>query len=923
MLTTWARFVTRRAWPVLAGVTLATLLALVALVDVRALAEGRWLEVPRLTIDPSQSSVLPRESEDRAYYDRIRRIFGSDDALLLAIHRPEGVFEPETLDAIRRLTRRLEELPYVRSVMSLSNTPDIRGEGDDLLVAPLYEGRPEDQAEADAVRAHLARNPVLSGSLASEDGTTALVVVSLLEVSDLEFTLQGFDRQVLAAARDALGDRAEVHLSGGPHIQAETSRILIRDLATVVPAAALVLMVVAFLSFRTARGVVIPLLTVGIAVAWLMGFASLVVPHLNVVTSSVPAILLGIGFAYAIHVVSAYYEAVRDAGREGGADEGRTAAATAIREVGVPTLLTGLTTAVGFASLATSPLSAIREFGLLASLGVASVMVACLTFAPALLAVLPAKAPPGSSRDGDRIDRLLAGLGRFDLRHRRGILVAGAALALLSVAAIPRIQVSTNLVDNFPRGHPVRASIEAMNDLLGTSDQVYVVLETDYRNAFKEPVNLDEVARLDAWLEEQPEVGSVASVADYVKLIHRGFHGNRPEEYRIPDSKGMVSQLLLFGASNETRRLVDSQYQITTLQVRIRAVNSAEVVNFADRVERRLAALPPHLRGRITGSSVLVARTNDDIAFGQALSLTTAFVIIYAILALLFASFWIGLVAMVPNVLPVLIYFGTLGWFGITLNVTTGLVACLVLGIAVDDTIHLMARFSALARERADEESGIREALRQVGRPVTYTSIALCLGFLAISRSTLQQQVEFGALAAFTLAVAWVVDLTFTPALMGGMRIVTLWEVLSLDLGEDPSRAIPLFRGLSTRQARIAALMTQIVELPAGDRLIRAGDRASDMYVVIDGELRSHVEREGRDVPLNVHRRGDVIGEVAMFTGERTAHVDCVTDVRALRLDQDNLERLRRRYPRIGAEVFRNLSEILAGRLVGLTARVR
>jgi len=191
-----------------------------------------------------------------------------------------------------------------------------------------------------------------------------------------------------------------------------------------------------------------------------------------------------------------------------------------------------------------------------------------------------------------------------------------------------------------------------------------------------------------------------------------------------------------------------------------------------------------------------------------------------------------------------------------------------------------------------------------------------------IGLSTLRAQAEFGLLAAFTLACAWLLDMTLTPAIASRLHVVTLWEVLTFDLGEAPEQAIPLFRGLSKTQARVVALMTQIVAMPAGGRLIRAGQHADEVFVVLDGELSSWIEKDGRRIELNQHRRGDLLGEVGLVRGERSANVDCETPSRLLRLDPRNLSRLERRYPRIAARLYRNLSETLAGRLVRLTGRL-
>jgi hypothetical protein len=345
-------------------------------------------------------------------------------------------------------------------------------------------------------------------------------------------------------------------------------------------------------------------------------------------------------------------------------------------------------------------------------------------------------------------------------------------------------------------------------------------------------------------------------------------------------------------------------------------------MSLVHRIEERLVDVPRNLAVNVSGNSVLLARTMDEIAVGQAVSLTAALLIIYAILALLFASFRIGFLALIPNALPVLIYFGILGWTGVTLNVVTGLVGCLVLGIAVDDTIHMLVQFKDSARARADEAEGIVEAITSVGRPISFTTLALCLGFLVLLLSNMQSQVDFGMLASLTLAVAWLVDMTFTPAIAVGMRIVTLWEILTLDLGEDPHLSIPLFAGLSHTQARITALMADLRDLPAGHLLMHEGDPGDDMFVVIRGVLAASIEKEGREAPLRELQRGDVIGEVAIFFGERTADVRTLTEVRLLRLDRIALTHLANRYPQIAARIYQNLSEVLAARLASVTKRI-
>jgi predicted RND superfamily exporter protein len=851
------------------------------------------------------------------------------------------------LAAIARLTPRVEAVPGVASVLSLSTAPNISSVDGDLVIAPLFETPPSDAAGLEAVRQKAFANPLYKGSLVNDAGDTTSLVIQLLDISEAEFTRispadagwlatvlelaepppaeRAVDRQIQDLAAEELGPDVQTWLVGSAHIKAETTRTLIADLVKVIPLALLLITVVAGFSFRTVRGVLLPVSAIGIGVVWTLGVMAAIDPLLNLVTVSVPMLLLVIGFAYAVHVVSCYYHAAEE---QPGSP--RSVTQLGLYNVVLPTLVTSLTTVAGFFSLVTHPLAAIRQFGLYGGIGVGFSGLAAITFVPAVLALLPVQKGRGAREDAEHgaephrpFDRLLAWLGEFDCRNANAIFVAVGALSLLSAFGIPRIDVNSTMVSNFPEDSSVRRAVEAVNRQLGGAGQINVVLDTDYPKGLTEPSILKQVEALQGWLEGQPGISGTTSILDYIKLLHQSFNENDPAQYRIPASRNLVTQLLFFGGSDDTKRFVDSQFQIGNVLVRTTALDSADLGVLVRRIEARLGELSEPLRGRVTGNLVLISKTNDEIAVGQAISVGSAFGTIFLIMAALFMSLRIGLIGMIPNVFPVLLYFGILGWTGVTLNVTTGLVASIVLGVSVDDTIHFFSNFNRFAREKASEIEGVKATLLHLGRPVTYASLALSAGFAVLALSDLRQQAEFGGLAAITLLAAAVADLTFNPALTSRVKIVTLWDVLTLDLGENPHEVIPLFHGFSKWQARIVALMTEIVEVKLGHRLMQTGQKSDGMYLVIEGQLESHIERDGARVPLNRHGRGDVLGEVGLFRGERTANVDCLSDCRLLRFDQENLARLQRRYPRTAAKLMRNLSEVLADRLKSATQRVR
>jgi predicted RND superfamily exporter protein len=905
------RFVASHPRLVLLVTTLATLGALQGIVDLRT---GE----PRLWVDPSINRLLPAHDPDVAFYEHVREVFGNDEIVLVTLEAPD-VFAPDVLRRLARISEKLARIEGVDRVLSISTALDVRGIDGDLRIESFLDPLPETAEAGAKVKAAVARNPIYRDLLATRDGRGAALLVYFREIDDRELVERGIDREIRAVVDAERGDLV-ARVTGTPIVKVALNRVLLRDLVRTLPLVFLVAAAVLGLAFRSVHGVVVPLATIGIALVWTLGFAGWIGWSLNLVTSVVPPLVVTVGFAYAIHVVSEYQAVLARRGDD--PEDPAAITLETLEDVGIPVVITALTTAAGFLSLALNEMAAVREFGLLAVAGVVFTVLASLTFAPA---VLCAFGPRRASRGGPFDAMLVRSAGRlaeFDLRRRRLVLATGAGALLLAALGAARIQVGTEYVENFDREAPVRADYEAIGELFGGSEPFYVILESSVPEAFLDPEHLEVVKELQEWLAAQPEIATTTSFVDYLMLLHRELNDGDPEAFRLPPSKNATKQIFLFGSNDEAWSFVDRGFQSVNVFVRARAPSSSAVSDLVARVDAHLATLPDYVEARTTGDIVLLNRTLDDIVRGQATSLGLALLVIYVILAAMFTSLRTGLIALFPNVLPIAVYFGALGATGVTLNPSTSLIACIALGIAVDDTVHYLARFNLDAKRMADERAATREALRDVIRPVTFTSLGLCLGFLVLLDSELASQAEFGALASFTLAVAWLVDVTVTPALASGVRIVTLWDTLTLDLGRAPQETIPLFRGLTQRQARIFALLSTVETVRAGERLITEGDEGDEMFVIIDGTLVASLERDGQRTVLSRMQRGDVVGEVALFYRKRSADVDAETDVRLLRFGEDDIGRVQRRYPRIAATVLYNLNRVQAQRLVENTRRM-
>ncbi len=874
-----------------------------------------------LVVDGSQESLLPEGDEGRAFYDYVRKAFGSDESMVVAVST-DDIFTHDSLALIQRIVSKIEKLDGVHHVVAITNAPNVRGTEDSIDIRPFAKEIPTDPAALAELRRQALANPLFAGSLISADGRTAALVVQFLNFSDREFIAKGLDDQISRIAHDEAGP-VQVWITGGPHLRRAQSRQLTENFLRVSPLILLALAVVLAFSFRTLRGVILPLLTVCVSVLWTLGIMAWLERPLNLVTFFVPIMLLILGVAYSVHIVSEYYDILREEGDIGARD----AVEKTLSIVWLPELLAGLTTVAGFVSYTTMGLEALFEFGWIMCVGVLVTMAVTIFLTPALLSVL---GRPRRLAASDQVEehsafaRAIGWVAAFDLRNKWKIFGVWGALTLVSCLVATQIVVgSDGIRSTLPETTEARRDFDAVNTHLDGANGFQIVVEAKDKSTFKQPENLRALEMLQVWLESQPEIGGTRGLVDFVKLLNRAFHADDKAFLAVPESERLTGQLLFLGASDELEGYIDNPYQLTNIQVRTTIIGSAAVTGLVDRIEARMAELPANLHGRVTGNQILMAGVVDNLLWGELQSIITSLLLIYVLLSVLFLSFTRGIYTLVPNLIPVAVYFGVLAALGIPLSLTTAIIAPMALGISIDDTIHYFLRFSVEAKRLANEERATVAVLHTVGKPAIFSAATLIGGFLMLCFSDLLSYQQVGALTGFTLGIGLLVEVTLTPALCAGLRIVTLWDTLGLDLGEDPQVAIPLFKGLSKPACRVVAQMASLREIPAGTPLGHIGDNEREMYVIVDGLVRIWKPGDDGPIELNMCKRGEVVGEVGLFFGERSANMDAATDARVLRFTPNTLVRLARQRPRSAATILRNLNEIQARRLFLSTDRPR
>jgi predicted RND superfamily exporter protein len=883
----------------------------------------------KIRIESTIESVLPAGDPEVSFYDEVRKTFGSDDVGVIGV-QARDLFAARTLEKIARVTDAVANVEGVERVLSITNAVDPAA---DVFEPPrLLPHIPPSPAEIETLKKKLNSTPLYGKNMVADDFSGAAINVFFKNLTDAQYHDLHIDEKIRQILADEHGS---FFYTGAAHVKQAAVEMMRRDLLRFTPVALALVVLVLWLSFSTIRGVLLPMVSVLFALVWTLGVMVLMGKAITLGTFILPPLLVVVGSSYGIHVMARYYEQVH----AGAPPEALVVRAFA--RVWLPLVVSAFTMVIGFGSLMVNRITAIWDLGLFAVIGVVWLTVTSLTMIPAALQLM--RVAPRTARSGrtaPRLSRLLGSLGEHAYASRRTILWGGMVVAALALTGLHRIRVDSDFLYYFDPSSQVRRDNEVINQEIVGSNPFYLVIEGSGPGVMKRWEVLKLIKDLQAYLVTLPGITSSISVVDYLELLEAGLaksggadivvdeqgHIVPPEAKKTfwEDPAALAPVLSMVSTSPTTfKSIVTQDFSRANVLVRTKLSGSRRIEETLANIRAYIAKhFPADLTVHPTGNLVLLTGTTSDIVTGQIESLSLALAVIFVVMALMFLSVKIGFLVILPNVLPIVIFFGVMGWLGILLNVGTSLIAAIALGIAVDSTIHYMARLNLELQGEVEQKAALVRTLQTVGAPIIYTTVALFFGFLTFAFSSFVPIQNFGILTGVTMVTALAANLVLLPAVLATTKIITLWDLVGVKLGEDPARTIPLFAGLRPNEARIAVLMGQIKRFAPGEVIVRQGEMGSEMYVIIQGHTQVFAGAGSERKYILDMQRGEVFGEMALIRhNPRTADVVASDSVEVLAVDQRFLERLQRRYPRIASKVFLNLTRIVSDRLQRMTER--
>ena len=718
--------------------------------------------LPRANITNIDNDITAWFSKDDPVYqdyERFRQEFGGTRSLIVALEAASAdtLFARDTLQFIERVAGDIERVDTVQRVDSLASATIVEALPDGLDVRPLLDR--VESADPARIRQRALHDDLIRGDLVSEDGRVTAIIVSFDE-DRIDAVRAGVIQQIHDIIDPRLPNGLRALYNGSLEISETYNRITLDNQRRFTPPILVVTVLAIFLTFRSWRKTLLSMVAILASVLWTLGLYSLLGSY-NVLSSMIVPLIVVLAIADDVHIMQHWDEERRHGTTE-------QAFKATITHLFAPLLGASATTALGMLSLATSEVVAVRMFGIGSAIGIMVDFAISLVLMPTLLSVVK---PETAEAPHERyLLPPLRGIAALSTRHPRTVFATSVAAGAIAALGIFRLHVDTNHINFFSSNHPISQSARVIDRDLAGVYSFQIMLEGP-AESLRTPDALARIDRLSDTLRRFPSVRKVTSIADYVKRINKELNDGRPEANVIPADPNTISQELfvfaLGGAGRyELARIVASDYSRAQISIKLQSMSSDVVLQEVERADAlaKEAFAGTGIGVMTTGSGRLFSTLDHYLVISQMSSFATAFFTVFAVIFIVFRSARFGLLAIVPNVLPVVAVLGVMGYLDISMNIATIMVASIALGVVDDDTIHFINRYRREIAGGATTDAAIETATAHEGRASLTTAIINAAGYGVLLMSEYKPTAWFGGLLALTMGVAFLAEVLILPA---------------------------------------------------------------------------------------------------------------------------------------------------------------
>lgn len=738
-------------------------------------------------------SLLNSFNEDLPFKREIQRHINGDISL-------SGILNYNDINSIKSGTARafnLKKSEKINDILSPITAQDISGKNNTLITIDIIEKDsnnkriiPSSEDEFKRFKTRLTRNPAYKGSLYVIDKNTGKITdlgiyVKLSNVKDIEDIA---DKIWDISSGYNKNNLIKITTQGIPIVNRFMNEYMKRDLIIFLPLVLLVVILVFFQNFRTLKGVLIPALSLSASVIWIMGLMGHLGFKITAIGVSLPALMTAVGSSYSIHVLNRYYidyNLISKIGKTSGLR-------IAMSHIAVTVFLAGFTTFLGFASLLTNQITAIKEWGFFSALGVIFAVWISITLIPAVLFILPHKTD--LDKKGSKvqqyfnplnrswIDGLLERIIRLSTHHNRVVISIVMVVIIFSLIGIYKIKVDTSIMSYFKEDDYIRVSSKMLSEKFGGYLGFSILVDSGTTDGVKRAEYLKIIEEIKQWLASEENynqcVGRADAITDVVKTMHMAMNNDEMSYYKIPDDdQTIIDYFELYsgednnsdGRLDEFESFFDPDYRTAMIFVMLgerkdHLLSAEEMGHIMDRIDKYLAIkLKDKYEYKIAGEPVIMLNLSRYIVYGQLWSLLFSLISVALVVILLFKNWTAGLISLIPLSVAVMLNFGIMGWFDIYLDDATAIIASITIGIGVDNTIHFLNTFRHYKEPGLSVDDIISKTLSIAGRAMIYTSVALVFGFIVLGLSNFKPILLFGLLTAVSMVATTTGALVILP----------------------------------------------------------------------------------------------------------------------------------------------------------------
>jgi len=716
-------------------------------------------------METNLDKYMPQDHPAFVYSDKAESWFNIKDGIIIALENKNGVFNTETLDTLKKLTKRFQKFPEIdkNDVTSLYTADNIIGSEDGMDVKAFYKRVPKSPEKLKKLKENVINNEMVFGRLVSYDTTVTVIIA---EIGDDVFT-QDFYNHILKTAKASETDNIKIYVAGRPIVEGTMALLGPADMKKMVPIVILVIFIVLFITLRSFKGTLITLGVVFFSTIWAFGLMATVGIPIYAVSTMIPVMLIAIGVADGIHLYSHLQVFINHNPQA----TRKEATKDMLKFLWKPVIMTSVTTAVGFISLLTSQVYPVKYFGIFTAFGVMMAMVFSLVFLPAGIMIfgLPKAKPINHTEDkeGHSHSKIANNFASWVIKHKYVSIVGSLIIAVLSIIGMQEIWINSSFLEKFEKNSEIVLTDKFINEHFGGTSTLNLILDAEgKKDAFKNPAVLKLVDKMQKDVDNELQVvGNTFSLADYIRRMNKVMNADKEEYNTIPDNQDMIAQYLLLyemsGDPENLNKVVDYDYEKANVTFQLKSDNSKAMNSTLAIIEKYKDDFKKlGIDMNYAGSGYKGLVFTDLILEGQIKSLILSLIIIVVLLSLMFKKISIGLIGSVPIILTALISFGIMGFLGIPLNTTTALLSSIAIGIGIDYAVHFLEQYRHNAEHSQDKMKTAQLTMAHSGRAIIYNAIVVIAGFLVLIFSVFPPNRELGALVSLNMFTSFVGTLT-------------------------------------------------------------------------------------------------------------------------------------------------------------------